>query len=139
MAKKEEYFQMGSSETVIGHSVKLKGNLKSQGDITIDGEISGDVTSAKTLKIGHGSIINASLKAKNIIISGNVNGNLEAEELVKITETGKVVGDIKTRDLNILTGAFFSGKTEMHHIKEPSFKTVTEVKANEVEIKPFFD
>lgn len=141
MAKKEDFFQMGSSESVIGHSVKLKGTLKSQGDITVDGELNGDVTTTATVRVGHGAIINANIKAKTIIISGNVNGNLEASDMIQITETGKVVGDVKTANLNILSGAFFSGKSEMAQTKEEMpFKAVTEVKDNkEVEIKPFFE
>ncbi|HBG81993.1 TPA: cell shape determination protein CcmA [candidate division CPR2 bacterium] len=139
MAKKDDFFQMGASETVIGHSVKLKGSLKSKEDIIVDGEVSGDITTESTLKVGHGAIVNANLKGKNIIISGNVSGNLEAGDMVQITETGKVVGDIKASNLSIFSGAFFSGKSEMIHAKEPEFKTVTEVKPKEVEIKPFFE
>lgn len=139
MAKKEEFFKMGAAETIIGHSVKLKGTLKSSGDITVDGELNGEIHTDSTLNIGHGAVINANLKAKNIIISGNVTGNIEANDMIQINETGKVVGDIKAGSLNILAGAYFSGKSEMSQTKEPSFKTVAEVKTNEVEIKPFFE
>ncbi|OIP24376.1 hypothetical protein AUK11_03465 [bacterium CG2_30_37_16] len=139
MAKKDDFFKMGAQETVIGHTVKLKGNLKSQHDIVIDGELTGDIDSESTVTIGHGAIVSANIKAKNVVISGNLEGDIDAEVSVEITQTGKVLGNIKAASLAIGAGAFFEGQSSMKGTKEPPFKTVTKVQNKDNDIKPFFE
>lgn len=120
--------EKGGAETVVGTSVKLKGNLKSDGDITIDGVVTGEIKTKGSVVIGKNANIVASVKAKNISVSGAVQGNVEASDRLEITETGKVLGDISANVLSVAPGAMFTGKSQMAETqKEITPEPVSEV------------
>ena len=93
--KKEEQMSSGGvAETIVGTSVKLKGNLQSNGDITVDGSVNGEIKTKGTVNIGPNANVIANVKAKKVTVAGTVQGNIEAVERLTITETGRVYGDI---------------------------------------------
>lgn len=102
-----------AAETIVGSSVKLKGNLRSDGNIKIYGIVTGELKTKGTVFVGPEASIIASIKAKSVKISGTVQGNIEAGDLLEITETGRVLGDICANVLSIAPGAVFSGKSQM--------------------------
>jgi cytoskeletal protein CcmA (bactofilin family) len=102
------------AETIVGTSVKLKGNLHSSGDIIVDGSVSGELKTKGSVIVGPNANILANIKAQNVQISGMVQGNIEASDKIQITETGRVVGDISAAVLNIAPGAIFSGNSKMN-------------------------
>lgn len=106
-----------SIETIVGESVKLKGNLKSDGDIIINGSIAGDVKTKASVQVGASANVVAGIKASNVQVSGVVQGNIEARETLQISETGKVYGDINAGVLVVSPGALFSGKCTMLETK----------------------
>jgi cytoskeletal protein CcmA (bactofilin family) len=125
--KKEGQVSSGVAETIVGTSVKLKGNLKSDGDITVDGNVNGEIKTKGVVTIGPNAHVIANVKAKKIIIAGTVQGNIEAGERLTIAETGRVYGDIVANILSISAGAIFSGKSTMlEKIKEPEIEPVAE-------------
>jgi cytoskeletal protein CcmA (bactofilin family) len=123
MFEKRDDFHLESggkaAETIVGTSVKLKGNLRSDGDITIDGNVAGDIKTKSGVYVGPNANIIANIKAKDIEISGVVQGNIEASDKLEITETGKVFGDIMASVLVVAPGALFSGKCAM---TEPKYE-----------------
>lgn len=127
--KREVIVSEGAAETIVGTSVKLKGNLKSDGDIIIDGVVTGEVRTKGSVKIGQNANIIASVKAKNISVAGAVQGNVEATDRLEISETGKVLGDISANILSISPGAVFSGKSQMvdAHKEEADVEPVAEI------------
>ncbi len=102
-----------ASETVVGADVKIKGNLKSPSNIQIFGEVKGQVSSEADVLIGEGARIEGGVKGRQVTISGEVLGNVEALERLEITSQGRLQGDIQTPDLIIQSGAKFAGKCEM--------------------------
>src|SRR3990167_6061995 len=108
--KKEDFPSTDNKniETIVGESVKLKGNLKSDGDIIVNGSISGDVKTKASVQVGTNANVVASIKASNVQVSGVVQGNIEARETLQISETGKVYGDINVGVLIVSPGALFS-------------------------------
>jgi cytoskeletal protein CcmA (bactofilin family) len=117
--KKEDFPSTDNKniETIVGETVKLKGNLKSDGDIIINGSIAGDVKTKASVQVGANANVVASIKASNIQVSGVVQGNIEAKETLQISETGKVYGDINVGVLVVSPGALFSGKCTMLETK----------------------
>lgn len=101
------------AETIVGTSVKLKGNLKSDGDIIIDGIVTGELKTKGSVVIGENANVVANIKAGNVSISGAVQGNIEAADRLDITQSGRVLGDIAANVLSIAPGAMFSGKSQM--------------------------
>lgn len=121
-----------SAETIVGTSVKLKGNLKSEGDIFVDGVVAGEIRTKGSVKIGPNANVIAAIKAKNVSVSGSVQGNVEASDRLEITQTGRVLGDIAASVLSISAGAVFSGKSTMADNR----KEVVKEPVMEVEEKP---
>lgn len=103
----------GAAETIVGTSVKLKGNLKSDGDVFVDGILTGEIRTKGSVVIGPNANIIASIKAKNVSVSGTVQGNIDATDRLNISESGRVLGDISANILAIEPGAVFTGKSQM--------------------------
>lgn len=136
--KKEDFPSVDnkSVETIVGESVKLKGNLKSDGDIIINGSVAGDIKTKASVQVGTSANVVASVKAANVQVSGVVQGNIEAKETLQISETGKVYGDIQAGVLVVSPGALFSGKCTMLEAKrdielEPILEEEQETKEEE--------
>lgn len=124
------------AETIVGTSVKLKGNLKSDGDIIIDGIVTGELKTKGSVIIGKNANIIANIKAKDIIISGAVQGNVEATDRLDITETGRVVGDISATVLSVAAGALFAGNSKMNDShREAAIEPVMEEEVEVIEIE----
>jgi cytoskeletal protein CcmA (bactofilin family) len=103
----------GAAETIVGTSVKLKGNLKSDGDVYVDGILTGEIRTKGSVVVGPNANIIAGIKAKNVSIAGVVQGNVEAMDRLEIASSGRVLGDIAANILAIEPGAVFSGKSQM--------------------------
>ncbi len=125
--KREETHVSGAAETIVGTSVKLKGNLRSEGDITVDGSVNGEIKTKGTVNIGPNAHIIANVQAKNVVIAGTVQGNVVANERLNITESGRVYGDISANILAISAGAIFTGKSTMAEaIMQPEIELTLE-------------
>lgn len=99
-------------ETVLGKSLKIEGNIKSDAGMRIDGEVQGSIECAGDVVIGQSAKVEASVSAKCVVVAGQVIGNITAEK-VELAKTAAVKGDIQCSELSIEAGAAFSGKTLM--------------------------
>lgn len=125
--KKDEFVPTGAAETVVGTSVKLKGTLKSDGDITVDGSVNGEIKTKGTVTVGPNANIIANVHAKNVNIAGTVQGNVVATDRLSVSESGRVYGDISANILSIAAGALFGGKSTMaENVKEPEIELTVE-------------
>jgi len=93
--------------SLISRDLKVIGNLKSEGEVQIDGSVEGDVGS-KTLLIGESAHIKGEVVADSVVVQGTVKGQIKARS-VKLAKSAHVVGDIMHQDLSIETGAFLEG------------------------------
>jgi cytoskeletal protein CcmA (bactofilin family) len=104
----------------LGKSVMVKGQIVSREDLTIDGEVEGTVELHEhRLTIGPNGKVNASLKAREIIVLGTINGNVEATDKIDIRKEARLVGDIKTARIVIEDGAFFKGSIDIIRTETP--------------------
>jgi len=99
--------------TIISAGVKIEGKVRSNGNIRVEGEIQGDITSQGSLIIGGNGEVNGQLNADVISIGGNVTGTIKAKNRLTIEEKGNLKGDIFTKTLVIKEGAQFDGKCKM--------------------------
>jgi cytoskeletal protein CcmA (bactofilin family) len=104
---------MADTNTVVGQTILIKGNLDGQEDLTVQGRIEGSVNLTKTLIIEPSGVVKAEVSVCNASISGIMVGNLTATDLVEITETGRMVGDIRAPRVIITEGAVFKGQVDM--------------------------
>ena len=101
------------AETVIGPSVVIQGDLESEGDIRIAGQVTGKINSNQSVFIEQDAKLAADIMAKELAIAGEVKGKLNASGLLVLHGTAKVSGEIVSPVLRVEDGAQFSGKCEM--------------------------
>lgn len=106
--KRQQQRAVASVPSILGRDLIIKGDIKSEGDIQIDGRHEGNVTAAK-LTIGEQGAINGNISAKAVYIRGKVMGKITAN-LVELAATANVQADIIQDKLTIANGAFFDGK-----------------------------
>jgi cytoskeletal protein CcmA (bactofilin family) len=99
---------------VLGKSVMVKGQIHSREDLTIDGEVEGTVElSEHRLTVGPNGRVQATVKAREIVVLGTVHGNVEATDKIDIRKDAKLIGDIKTARIVIEDGAYFKGSIDI--------------------------
>lgn len=102
-------------ETIIGPGVILKGSLKAQSSVRVDGTVEGEIEADGNVVVGEKADIKANITAQNVTIAGLVRGNVFARGRLEITAKGKVLGDISTATLSIEEGGIFQGRSTMPH------------------------
>jgi cytoskeletal protein CcmA (bactofilin family) len=91
----------------------IKGEIRTDEELFIDGEVEGMVESRSVLTIGPNGKVKANIKARDVIIFGSVRGNIEAIEKLAIRDQGQLIGDIKTTGISIDDGAYFKGSIDI--------------------------
>lgn len=100
-------------ETIVGPSVKVEGEFVSEGNIVIEGQVSGTVKTAKHLRVEEGAKINANVGAESALVSGEVHGNMKIGSTLELTPTAKVYGDVETKTVIVAAGAILHGRCIM--------------------------
>jgi cytoskeletal protein CcmA (bactofilin family) len=108
----------------------ITGDLNSEGNLRIDGNIKGTVTSKAKLVIGQTGFIEGDIKCLDAEIAGTVKGTMEVLDTLKLTSTANVIGDIKVGKLVIDAGAMYNGNCITN-----GGKTLRELKGNISEVK----
>lgn len=102
------------AETVVGPSVKIQGDLNSEGNIKIEGQVTGKVKTSQSLFVIAGAKIAADVLAGNAIIGGEIVGNLKISGHLVLQSTAKVTGDVSCQIFRVEDGAIFTGKCSMN-------------------------
>ena len=95
--------------TLIGETMRIKGNIVSKEALQLNGELEGQVDLEDRLTIGPKGKASANIKAKEVDIAGTVQGNVNASERVVLRKGANLVGDVKTAGIMIEDGAYFKG------------------------------
>jgi cytoskeletal protein CcmA (bactofilin family) len=98
---------------IIGAGTSIEGEVRSNGDIRIDGTIKGSVTSKARVVIGPTGVVEGDVICQNADISGSIKGRTTVSELLFLKATAKVNGDIITGKLVVEVGASFTGACNM--------------------------
>jgi cytoskeletal protein CcmA (bactofilin family) len=111
---------MESKDVVnIGKSVVIKGELAGSEDLTLEGQVEGQIELRQhVLTIGPHGRIKAEVFAKTVIVLGEVVGNITASEKIDIRDNGKVDGNIVAPRVAIAEGAHFRGSVDMQRKSE---------------------
>ncbi len=102
-----------AAETVVGPSVKIQGDLNSEGNIRIEGSVTGKVQTTQSVHVGEAAVITADMLAGNAIIAGQVQGNIKVTGNLILQSSARINGDIACAILRVEDGALFSGKCNM--------------------------
>ncbi|MBL8017184.1 MAG: polymer-forming cytoskeletal protein [Ignavibacteria bacterium] len=113
-------------KTLIGEGCKVEGNFFIPTATRIDGTIKGDLTGDSGIVIGHMGRIVGSVCASEVVVYGNVEGNIETNRL-ELKKGSKVNGDITVNNLVTEQGCVFNGKC----IMKTEATNVTELNTDE--------
>jgi cytoskeletal protein CcmA (bactofilin family) len=115
----------------LGASLHVKGEITGNEDLAIDGTVEGLVQlEDRKLTIGASAKLTADVIAREVVVYGNVKGNLRARDRIEIKKDGSVVGDLTTARIMIEDGAYFKGSIEIdkagdssdsHDLEKPAF------------------
>jgi cytoskeletal protein CcmA (bactofilin family) len=102
-----------ASATVIGATLRFKGELRADEDFVFQGRIEGSIHHTQNLTIGTDGVVKGDSRARTIVVEGTVEGDLYALESISIRPTAKVLGNLLAPRVSIADGASFNGKVDM--------------------------
>ncbi|MHA3770020.1 bactofilin family protein [Verrucomicrobiota bacterium sgz303538] len=103
----------GNPKNLLSADVEIKGSIKFQNDLTIDGKVEGEIASPGNLTVGENAEIRGEIKTKSVTVHGKVHGNITVEERCELKARAVLHGDLKASRLVIEDGATFVGKSEV--------------------------
>src|SRR5947207_12458759 len=98
---------------ILSSDVEIKGSIKFQKELLIDGKVEGDINSDGILTVGENAEIRGEIKTKSITVYGKVHGNITVTERCELKSKCELQGDLKAARLTIEAGATFIGKSEV--------------------------
>ena len=102
-----------STVAAIGKSVHIRGEVKGSEDLMVDGNVEGTITLVDSrLTIGPNAHVAANVSAKDVILLGQLSGNITATGRVELRDGCNLAGDITAARLSIEEKAVFRGKVE---------------------------
>src|SRR5467141_210122 len=103
----------------LGASLHVKGEISGNEDLLIDGSVEGLITlDERKLTVGPSAKVTADIIAREVVVYGNVKGNLRAKDRIEIKKDGSVNGDLTTSRIMIEDGAYFKGSIEIDKTPE---------------------
>ncbi len=99
--------------TVVEKDIVFTGNVKMSKPVMIRGTINGQIDTDSDVVIDTGAVVNASIKASRVLVRGSVQGNVYGSNLVYVTASGILDGDVATKKVVLEPGCEFSGKCVM--------------------------
>lgn len=110
-----------TSINLIGAGTVIEGEIKSNGDIRIDGAVNGSVHSKAKVVIGPTGTVEGDVHCQNADISGAVKGTTHVSDTCFLKTTARVNGDIVTGKFVVEVGANFTGNCNMGQVKEINY------------------
>ena len=109
------------TESLIGSNVKVDGEFIGQGNLIIEGSLSGKISVENNLEIGQNAKVNAHIEANNAVVSGQIKGNIIVKNELKLLSTANIRGDVTCQKISIDLGAKLNGKCSI--VKDENIKS----------------
>jgi cytoskeletal protein CcmA (bactofilin family) len=102
----------GQITTVLAPGAEFEGLLSFRGAARVDGKLSGDVVAEGCLVIGEGARVRARIEVDELIVGGELEGEIHARKRVELLNTARVVGSLRCPRLAIAEGGILEGRCE---------------------------
>jgi len=99
---------------IVGNGTSIKGEIKCNGDMRIDGTLIGSINSKGKLVVGPSGVIEGEIACQSADFSGNIKATVNVTELLQLKASAILSGDVTTNKLAIEPGAKFTGTCKMH-------------------------
>ncbi len=123
------------TNSVIGEGSIFEGKFYIAGSLRIDGKFEGEIKTEEALVVGETGKVKTNIQAKEVLLAGTLIGDIDAKEEVRLSETGRMLGDISAPVLYLSKGVVIQGninisggqKKESRKIIEESYGAVKEL------------
>lgn len=110
----------GGGKAVIGASISIHGDITGDEDLEVQGKVEGKIELRQhQVSIGESGRLKADVFARSLRVEGHVNGNLQGEEQITVTQTGKVEGNLTAPRVTLEDGCRFKGSIDMEPRQSP--------------------
>jgi cytoskeletal protein CcmA (bactofilin family) len=100
--------------SVIDQHLSIAGDIATDGTVRVDGRVEGTLHRTNTMIVGTGAVVVGNVEAREIVIGGEVNGNLVVSGRVEVKPTGVVRGDIRAAAVMLEEGGTVHGHVLVH-------------------------
>lgn len=104
--------------SIIDEHLAVVGDLSTDGTVRVDGRVEGSLHRTNTMIIGAGAVVIGSVEAREIVIGGEVTGDLVVSGRVEVQKTGIVRGDIRAAAVKLEEGGTVHGHVVVHPVDE---------------------
>ncbi len=111
--KTKQIISTGGMHNSLASGTVIKGNIRAEEDLRIDGKVEGNIECAGKVVVGPGAEILGQIVCQNAELMGRINGNIHASGILCLKNSVQCIGDIVTRSLEIEPGAVFNGTCKM--------------------------
>jgi cytoskeletal protein CcmA (bactofilin family) len=114
-----EIGKSGATMSLVSENITIDGDLEGTENILVNGRIKGSLRLNGDIIIGPYGVLEAEVEGNNIVIQGTVKGNVKALEHLEIQSSGRMIGDITARSIDIKEGSTFEGRSQMIKTDRP--------------------
>jgi cytoskeletal protein CcmA (bactofilin family) len=104
--------RVDAKESLIAADLTIEGKIEGTGHVRIAGRFKGDVHVQGNLTIENGAHLAGQVRAKQVIVAGELQGNIDGAGRVEVLETGVLIGDVKAGSVSIAAGSRMRGQIE---------------------------
>lgn len=110
---KKHEINPSTTDTLIGEGSVFEGKIKSEASIRIEGHLTGDIDCAGDVTIGEKGVVRSNINARDVVIAGQVNGNVTTKGRLTILASGQLVGNTNSASFIVEEGGVFQGTSKM--------------------------
>lgn len=115
-------------ETIIGKQTVIEGKIKTPTSLRVDGKVYGEIECDGDVFIGKKGYVEPSIRAKNVIIAGEVKAEINTKEKVHIHSCGTLSGTVTSNGIIIDDGGTFNGNSKIRSAESKKDKKVEPIK-----------
>jgi cytoskeletal protein CcmA (bactofilin family) len=97
-------------DTILGRDTSFNGEVEAVGGIRIDGCFKGSIKTPGDVVVGENAHIEAKVSGRNVLIAGEIRGDVQASGKLELTLTGKLYGNLLAAKMYVEEGAVFQGE-----------------------------
>ncbi len=105
--------------SIIGPGMKIVGDCITDGTVRVEGRVEGSVKAGKAVVIGKDGIVQGNIDTQDAVISGTIDGTVNAQSRLELQATCRIEGEVFARRMQLEEGAILNGRVHMGETKRP--------------------
>lgn len=103
---------VAGKESLIAADLSIEGKIQGSGHVRIAGRFKGDVHVEGALTVEVGAKVHGGVRARKVVVAGELEGNIESAQRVELLQGGQIVGDVKAGTITVAAGARMRGQVD---------------------------